>query len=97
MGAFLAASRGAARCSRGRSYLVALRDGYCDNGDATSESITFSYIGILCGIYDIGAFCSRGIARCSRARSCLVAIRDGRCDNGDATFDSFHSYILGDV
>ena len=49
-------SRGAARCSRGRSYLVALRDGYCDNDDAKSESITFSYIGILCGIYYMGAF-----------------------------------------
>ena len=49
-------NRGVARCSRGRSYLVALRDGCCDNGDATSESITFSYIGILCGIYNMGAF-----------------------------------------
>ena len=49
-------SRGVARCSRGCSYLVALRDGYCDNDDATSESIAFSYIRILCGIYDMGAF-----------------------------------------
>ena len=43
-------SRGVARCSRGRSYLVALRDRCCANDDATSESITFSYIEILRGI-----------------------------------------------
>ena len=49
-------SRGVARCSRGCSYLVALRDRCCDNDDATSESIKFSYIGILCGIHDVGAF-----------------------------------------
>ena len=49
-------SRGVARCSRGRSYLVALRDGCCDNDDATSESMTFSYTRILCGIYNVGAF-----------------------------------------
>ena len=49
-------SRGVGRCSRGRSYWVALRDRCCDNDDATSENITFSRIGILCGIYDMGAF-----------------------------------------
>ena len=49
-------SRGVARYSRARSCLVAIRDGRCDNDDATSESITFSYIGILCGIYGMGAF-----------------------------------------
>ena len=52
----VSASHGVARCSRARSCLVAIRDGRCDNDDATSESITFSYIGILCGIYDMGAF-----------------------------------------
>ena len=49
-------SRGVARCSKGRSYLVALRYRCCDNDDATSESMTFSHIGILCGIYNMGAF-----------------------------------------
>ena len=44
-------------CSRGRSYLGAPRDRYCcENDDATSERITFSHIGILCGIYNMGAF-----------------------------------------
>ena len=33
--------------ARERSCLVVLRDGCCDNDYATSESITFSYIGIL--------------------------------------------------
>ena len=49
-------SRGVARCSRARSCLVAIRDGRCDNDDATFECIMFSYIGILCGIYDMRAF-----------------------------------------
>ena len=49
-------SRGVARCSRGRIYFVALRDRCCDNHDAISESITFSHIGILCGIYDMEVF-----------------------------------------
>ena len=49
-------SRSVARCSRARSCLVAIRDGHWDNDDATSESIAFSYIGILCGIYEMGAF-----------------------------------------
>ena len=49
-------SRGVARCPRARSCLVTIRDGRCDNDDAASESITFSHIGILCGIYDMGAF-----------------------------------------
>ena len=48
-------SLGVARCSRACSCLVAIRDGRCDNDDATSESITFSYIGIVCGIYYMGA------------------------------------------
>ena len=39
-----------------RSCLVALRDGRCDNDYATFESITFSYIGILCEIYMVRAF-----------------------------------------
>ena len=42
--------------TRERSCLVALRDGRRDNDDATFESITFSYIGILCKIYIVGAF-----------------------------------------
>ena len=42
--------------ARERSCLVALRDGRCDNDDATFESITFSYIGTLCEIYIVGAF-----------------------------------------
>ena len=33
--------------ARERSCLVVLRDGCCDNDDATFESITFSYIGIF--------------------------------------------------
>ena len=41
--------------SRERSCLFALRDGRCDNDDATFKSITFSYIGILCGAYIVGA------------------------------------------
>ena len=49
-------SRGVARCSRARSCSVAIRDGRWDNDAATFESITFSYIGILCGTYDMGAF-----------------------------------------
>ena len=49
-------SRGVARCSRARSCSVAIRDGRCNNIDATSESITFSYIGIFFRIYDMGAF-----------------------------------------
>ena len=38
-------SRGVARCSRGCSCLVALRDGRCDNGDATFDSSPLLYIG----------------------------------------------------
>ena len=55
MGAFLAAA--VSLVVRERAVcLVAIRDGRCGNDDTTSESITFSYIGILCGIYDMGAF-----------------------------------------
>ena len=42
--------------ARERSSLVALRDGRCVNDDMTFESITFSYTGILCEIYMLGAF-----------------------------------------
>ena len=91
-------SRRAARCSRARSCLVAIRDGRCDNDDAKSESITFSHIGILCGIYDMGSVLAAVVSLVVREGAvCLVALRDGRCDNDDATFDSFRSYILGDV
>ena len=38
-------SRGAARYSRGRSCLVAFRDGRCDNDDATFDSLSLLYIG----------------------------------------------------
>ena len=41
--------------ARERNCLVVLRDGCCDNDDATFESITLSYIGILCEIYIVGA------------------------------------------
>ena len=55
MGAFLAAA--VSLVVRERAVcLVAIHDGRCDNDNATFESITFSYIGILCGIYDMGAF-----------------------------------------
>ena len=65
-------SRGVARCSRARSCLAAIRDERFDNDDATSESITFSYIGILCGIYDMGAFWQPWcLPRGSRGRSLL--------------------------
>ena len=36
--------------TRERSCLVALRDGCCDNDNATFDSITFCYIGIVCDI-----------------------------------------------
>ena len=42
--------------ARDRSCLVAVREGCCDDDDAIFESITFSYIGILCEIYIVGAF-----------------------------------------
>ena len=38
-------NRGAARC-----------DGRCNNDDVTFDSMSFSYIGSLCGIYNVGAF-----------------------------------------
>ena len=38
-------SRGDARCSRARSCLVAIRDGRCDNDDATFDSFQVLYIG----------------------------------------------------
>ena len=38
-------SRGVARSLRGHSCLVALRDGQCDNGDATFDSFPLLYIG----------------------------------------------------
>ena len=37
-------SRGAARCSRARSCLVAICDGRCDNDDATFDSFSLLYI-----------------------------------------------------
>ena len=46
MRAVLVISCGVARCSRERSFLVILRDGGCDNGDATFDGIPFSYIGV---------------------------------------------------
>ena len=55
MGAFLAAA--VSLVVRERAVcLVAIRDGRCDNDDTTSESITCSYIVILCRIYYMGAF-----------------------------------------
>ena len=87
---------GAARCSRARSCLVAIRNGWCDNDDATSESITFSYIGIYEDYMIWERSGSRGVCLVVREDAvCLVALRDGRCDNDDATFDNFRSYILG--
>ena len=38
-------SRGVARCSRGRSCLVALRDGCYDNEDAALDSFPLLYVG----------------------------------------------------
>ena len=35
---------GAARCSRARSCLVAIRDGRCDNNDAAFDSFPLLYI-----------------------------------------------------
>ena len=56
----------------------------CDNHDATFESITFSYIGILCGIYNGEAFWQSWCRSFFVGAVCLVALRDGRCDNNDA-------------
>ena len=62
--------------SREHSYLVALRDGCCDNGDRLvvahrSHALrNISLYGSVSG--------SRDVARCSRGGSCLVALRDGR-------------------
>ena len=42
--------------SRERSCMFALRDGRCDNENATLKSNTFSYIGIVCGAYIVAAF-----------------------------------------
>ena len=64
-------SRGVARCSRGRIYFVAVHDRCCDNHDATFESITFSHIRILCGIYDMGAFWQPWCRSWSRGRGVL--------------------------
>ena len=64
-------SHDVARCSRGRSYLVALCYRCCDNHDATSESITFSHIGILSEYMIWERSGSRGVARGSRGRSLL--------------------------
>ena len=38
-------SRGTARCSRARNCLVAIRDGRCDNDDATFDRFPLLYIG----------------------------------------------------
>ena len=75
--------------------MVALRDGRCDNDDATFESITFPYVGILCEYIMLERSGSRGVARCSRGCSFLVALRDGRCDNDDATFQSVTLPYIG--
>ena len=40
----------------GAVCLVVVRDGRRDNDDVTFNSISFLYVGILCGIYDVGAF-----------------------------------------
>ena len=64
-------SRGVGRCSRARSCLVAIRDGRCDNEDATSESITFSHIGIYVEYMTWERSGSRGVARGSRGCSLL--------------------------
>ena len=52
----ISGSHDVARCSRRCRYLIALRYRCYDNHDATSEGITLSHIGILYGIYDMGAF-----------------------------------------
>ena len=67
----------------------------CDNDDATFESITFSYIRISCGIYDMGAswqpWC---LPRGSRGRS-LLGRASRRALRQWRPFDNFRSYILG--
>ena len=79
--------------------MVALRDGRCDNDDATFDSIIFSFIGFSSGIYIMGSVMAVVVPLVVRECAvCLVALRDGRCDNDDTTFDSFSLlYILRDV
>ena len=79
--------------SRGRNYLVALRDGCCDKDDG----LVLAHLSHVPGIYLDGGerSGSRDVARRSRGRSCLVALRDGRCDNDDATFDSRPLLYIG--
>ena len=80
--------------SREHSYLVALRDGCCDNGDRLVVANRSHALRNICQRGERSG--SREAARCSRGRSCLVVFRDGRCDNDDATFDSSPlSYIGG--
>ena len=47
--------------ARERSCLVVLRDGCCDNDNATFDSITFCYIGIVCDIQDRLAIAIRSL------------------------------------
>ena len=79
--------------SRGRSYLVALRDRCCDNDDGLVVAHRSHVLNNMCQWRERSG--SRDAARCSRGRSCLVAFRDGRCDNYDATFDSFLLLYIG--
>ena len=83
----------------GAVCLVALRDGCCDNDDVTFDSIfLFLYIGILCWIYNVGAFwqpwCRSWLERAQFARSRFVT---GAATMTTRHFNSFRSYILGDV
>ena len=83
----------AAHRSREHSYLVASRDGRCDNDDSFVVTYPLHALGKLC--YGSGSG-SRDVCLVVREGAvCLVALRDGRCDNDDATFDNFRSYILG--
>ena len=67
-------SRRVARCSSGRSCLVALHDGRCDNDDAPFDSFPLLYIG---GCVTVIEEAEVARAAChSRERSCFVALCD---------------------
>ena len=77
--------------------MVALRDGRCNNDDATFESITFSYIWILCGIL-MGSVLAVVVSLVVREG----AVAWSRSVTGAVTMATrlsiaLRSYILGDV
>ena len=80
----------------GAVYLVALRDGGCDNDDATFDGFPLLIYIEGCVKPWEKSMKPRAVCR-SRGRSYLVALRDGCCGNDDELQVTHRTHVLGNI